>query len=212
MYEWSYGPMRPYELDDGAILSSSLIWQATVGGLAGLHAMMDEGALTESVGDLLWRFWSQRRGGEDRRHLSSPGAVLRMITSVVRYVGRPCVVDEATTSDGSEEGSDSDAAGGSEEDGDAIAGEAASVWHASPPREGAGELSSPGRDQGSQLDDRRVTGHAAWSWGEQSATEVLAARVDAGPRGSWRVSDEQPGSSHLRGDSTSESTMGVWEG
>ena len=197
MYEWFYGPMRPYELDDGATLSSSLIWQATVEGTAGLQAMMDEGALTESVGNLLWRFWSQRRGGEGRRHLASPGAVLRMITSVVRCVGRPCVVDEATTSDGSGEGSDRDAADGSEEDGAAVAGEAESEWHASPPREEAGELSSPGRDRGSQLDDRRVIGHAAWSWEGPSAAEVLAARMEAGPRGSWRVDDGQPGSSHF---------------
>ena len=192
MDEWTCEPMRPYKLDDGTTLSSSLIWRATVDGLAGLQAMVDEGALTESVGDLLWRFWSQRSGGEEQQHLFSPGAVLRMVTSVIRSVGGPCAADGAAASEGHRDRSDSDAADGSEGDGDAMAEEAASVRHASPPREEAEELSSLGRGEGSQLDDRQVTRHTVWSGGVPSTTGVLTEHMDVGgPGGSWQVDDER---------------------
>ena len=65
MHEWSMDPMRPYELSDGVTLSSSLIWEATVGGWARLQEMLTAGVLVESVGARLWEFWDRRQGCED---------------------------------------------------------------------------------------------------------------------------------------------------
>ena len=210
---WTYEPMRPYRLDDGTTLSSSLIWRATVDGLAGLQAMVDEGALTASVGDMLWRFWSQRSEGEEQQHLFSLGAVLRMVTSVIRSVGGPCAADGAAASEDHRDRSGGDAADRSEVDGDAMAEEAASVRHASPPREEAEELSSLGRSEGSQLDDRQVTRHTVWSGGVPSTTRVLTEHMDVGgPGGSWQVDDERPGPFQLGDDEPSELMQEAEEG